>query len=210
VARIIGAPPGYVGYEMGGALTEPLLTRPHSVVLLDEIEKAHRDVHQLLLQVFDEGRLTDGRGRTIDFRHTVIVMTSNLGASALQDSVSDRETVLATARAAFPVELWNRIDAPLVLDPLSEAELERICTRLAQGSSERLQKERGIRFSLGPGVARHLVGLVRRDPSLGARPLRHLLTREVEARIAEAILRGRLAAGDRAVLRLEGQSLTVA
>jgi ATP-dependent Clp protease ATP-binding subunit ClpC len=122
VARVIGAPPGYVGHEQGGALTDPLLRHPHCVVLLDEIEKAHRDVHQLLLQVFDEGRLTDGRGRTVDFRHAVLLMTSNLGAGCLDESNDphiDVARALEAARAAFPVELWNRIEAPLVLHPLA-------------------------------------------------------------------------------------------
>src|SRR5690606_25709029 len=149
VARIVGAPPGYVGHEQGGALTDPLLRRPHCVILLDEIEKAHRDVHQLLLQIFDEGRLTDGRGRTIDFRHTLIVMTSNLGADHLQrrgrEVRLDEAKALAGARAAFPVELWNRIEAPLCLHPLTPAALARICHRLARASSERLFAERGIR-----------------------------------------------------------------
>ncbi|PCC67414.1 ATP-dependent Clp protease ATP-binding subunit ClpC [Nannocystis exedens] len=198
VARIVGAPPGYVGHEQGGALTDPLLKQPHCVVLLDEIEKAHRDVHQLLLQVFDEGRLTDGRGRTIDFRHAAIVMTSNLGATCLDatgDARLDEARVLEAARAAFPVELWNRIEAPLVLHPLGEAQLARICARLVRASSDRLLRERGIRYRLTDAATCHVVGLCGKDMSLGARPLRHVLTRSVEALLADAILRGQIRAG---------------
>jgi len=199
VARVIGAPPGYVGHEQGGALTDPLLKQPHCVVLLDEIEKAHRDVHQLLLQVLDEGRLTDGRGRTVDFRHAVLIMTSNLGAGCLVSGDADARPgdarALETARAAFPVELWNRIEAPLVLHPLSNAELATICQRLVKASSERLFRERGIRFRLDAGACRHVVALCGRDATLGARPLRHVLTRVVESRIADAILRGQVRAG---------------
>jgi ATP-dependent Clp protease ATP-binding subunit ClpC len=198
VARIVGAPPGYVGHEQGGALTDPLRRRPHCVVLLDEIEKAHRDVHQLLLQVFDDGRLTDGRGRTVDFRHALVVMTSNLGADLVRHGPLDHDGVLRAARSAFPVELWNRIEAPLVLEPLDEDAKIRICRRLVRGSSERLLRERGIRYGLTEAALRHLVALGGRDPMLGARPLRHLLSREVEALVADAVLRGRLRAGARA------------
>lgn len=210
VARVVGAPPGYVGHEQGGALTDPLLRRPHCVVLLDEIEKAHRDVHQLLLQVFDEGRLTDGRGRTVDFRHAVLVMTSNLGSNHVEQTLDgprmDEASALASARAAFPVELWNRIEAPLVMHPLAAADLSRICTRLARASSDRLFKERGIRYALDDQATDALVELAGRDPSLGARPLRHLLVREVESLLADAVLRGRLRAGTEAtVTRARGR-----
>ena len=199
VARVICAPPGYVGHEQGGALTDPLLRHPHCVVLLDEIEKAHRDVHQLLLQVFDEGRLTDGRGRTVDFRHAVLLMTSNLGAGCIDEASSDTRLdpvrVLEAARAAFPVELWNRIEAPLVLHPLSQQEMATICQRLARSASERLFRERGIRYRLDDHACRHLVAQCGRDSALGARPLRHVLARQVESRVADAILRGQVRAG---------------
>jgi ATP-dependent Clp protease ATP-binding subunit ClpC len=204
VARVVGAPPGYVGHEHGGALTDPLLRRPHCVVLLDEIEKAHRDVHQLLLQVLDEGRLTDGRGRTVDFRHAVLVMTSNLGAAHVVQSPDgprmDEDAALSSAREAFPVELWNRIEAPLVMHPLAGPDLGRICRRLARASSDRLFKERGIRYALDDKAVEALVELAGRDPALGARPLRHLLVREVESVLADAVLRGRLRAGNEATV----------
>ncbi len=214
VARVIGAPPGYVGHEQGGALTDPLLRHPHCVVLLDEIEKAHRDVHQLLLQVLDEGRLTDGRGRTVDFRHAVLIMTSNLGASCLlaedEPHADSDARALEAARAAFPVELWNRIEAPLVLHPLRNAELATICARLVRASSERLFRERGIRFKLSDRACRHVVGLCGRDAALGARPLRHVLTRVIEARVADAILRGQVRAGMQVEVDVDGDALVLA
>ncbi|MCA9691684.1 MAG: ATP-dependent Clp protease ATP-binding subunit, partial [Myxococcales bacterium] len=219
VSRLIGAPPGYVGFDQGGLLTDAVAKAPHSVLLLDEIEKAHRDVHQLLLQVFDEGRLTDGRGRTVDFRHAVIIMTSNLGAEQLEgkgkgkgkgrdkDDASAR--VLQAARAAFPVELWNRIEAPLVLKPLTRDELLRICQRLVRASSERLFAERGIRYRLDAAACAQLVDTCCDDASLGARPLRHVLTRRVESRIAEAILRGTIRAGSQLEVGLDGDEVTL-
>ncbi|MCX4245643.1 AAA family ATPase [Paraliomyxa miuraensis] len=206
VARVVGAPPGYVGHEQGGALTDPLRERPHCVVLLDEIEKAHREVHQLLLQVLDEGRLTDGRGRTIELHHAAVVMTSNLGADLYDPgdpSRLDEDAVLAAARRAFPIELWNRIEAPLVLHPLTGDEMLRICRRLARDSSERLFRERAIRYRLTEDACAHLVRLAGRDPALGARPLRHLLTREVESVVADAVLRGRVRAGSQIEVGVE-------
>jgi ATP-dependent Clp protease ATP-binding subunit ClpC len=200
VARIVGAPPGYVGYEQGGALTEPLLRHPHTVVLLDEIEKAHRDVHQLLLQILDEGRLTDGRGRTVDFRHAAIVMTSNLGAQCVRRvghrARMNEAEVLDIARAAFPVELWNRIEAPLVMQPLAPDELRKICRRIAKTSSDRLLHERGVRYALSDAACELLVARAGNDPGLGARPLRHLVAREIDPLVADAVLRGRVRAGD--------------
>jgi ATP-dependent Clp protease ATP-binding subunit ClpC len=212
VARIVGAPPGYIGHEHGGALTDPLLKRPHCVILLDEIEKAHRDVHQLLLQIFDEGRLTDGRGRTIDFRSALLLMTSNLGADRRdpRGAQLDEPAVLAAARAAFPVELWNRIEAPLVLHPLSRRDLAKICHRLVRASSERLQAERGIRYHLSDAACEHLLDRCGHDDALGARPLRHLLAREVEPLLADAILRGRLRAGAGVEVTLDRGQLTLA
>jgi len=204
VARVVGAPPGYVGHECGGALTEPMLKQPHRVVLLDEMEKAHRDVHQLLLQVFDEGRLTDGRGRTVDFRHSVIIMTSNLGAEIVDSKMLPPEDeVLALARAAFPIELWNRIEAPLVLNPLSEDEMRLVLVRLAAASSAKLHADRGIQYELATPIVNRLVRLAGKDAALGARPLRHLLTREVEGFLADGILRGKIRAGHRVRVSLD-------
>jgi ATP-dependent Clp protease ATP-binding subunit ClpC len=220
VARVVGAPPGYVGHEQGGALTDPMVRNPHRVILLDEIEKSHRDVHQLLLQVFDEGRLTDGRGRTVDFRHAVVVMTSNLGADSMINQLDqvggidhadqpDDEDVLALARAHFPVELWNRIEAPLVLRPLTRAQMLAICRRLITSSSARLTHDRGIRYRVDDDAIEQLIDRAGVDPALGARPLRHLLGREIESLIAEQILRGRVRAGDEARVSLDDGRLVV-
>ena len=205
VARVVGAPPGYVGHEQGGALTDPMLRNPHRVVLLDEIEKSHRDVHQLLLQVFDEGRLTDGRGRTVDFRHAVIIMTSNLGAERMLADPEvhvDDALIFDDARGHFPVELWNRIEAPLVLRPLTRDEMLAICRRLIAGSANRLALERGIRYRVEDAAIEALIDRAGVDPALGARPLRHLLGREIESLIAEEILRARVRAGDEVVVRV--------
>jgi ATP-dependent Clp protease ATP-binding subunit ClpC len=210
VARVVGAPPGYVGHEQGGALTDPMIRNPHRVILLDEIEKSHRDVHQLLLQVFDEGRLTDGRGRTVDFRHSVVIMTSNLGADLmLGGEPHDDEHVLAEARAHFPVELWNRIEAPLVLRPLTREQMLAICRRLITSSSARLTRDRGIRYRVDDRAIEQLIYRVGVDPALGARPLRHLLGREIESLIADQILRGRVRAGDEAVVVFSEGRLSV-
>lgn len=213
VARVVGAPPGYVGHEQGGALTDPMIRNPHRVILLDEIEKSHRDVHQLLLQVFDEGRLTDGRGRTVDFRHSVVVMTSNLGADLMlagdDGEPCDDDQVLTEARTHFPVELWNRIEAPLVLRPLSRDQMLAICRRLIISSSARLTRDRGIRYRVDEAAIEQLIDRAGVDPALGARPLRHLLGREIESLIADQILRGRVRAGDEAVVTFSDGRLSV-
>jgi ATP-dependent Clp protease ATP-binding subunit ClpC len=210
VARVVGAPPGYVGHEQGGALTDPMIRNPHRVILLDEIEKSHRDVHQLLLQVFDEGRLTDGRGRTVDFRHSVVIMTSNLGADLMLGGEScEDDDVLAEARAHFPVELWNRIEAPLVLRPLRREQMLAICRRLITSSSARLTRDRGIRYRVDDAAIEQLIDRAGVDPALGARPLRHLLGREIESLIADQILRGRVRAGDEAVVSFSDGRLSV-
>jgi len=216
VARLVGAPPGYVGHEHGGVLSDPLLKRPHCVVLLDEIEKAHRDVHLLLLQVLDEGRLTDGRGRTVDFRHAALLMTSNLGADRIalaqgpgQAANMDEDLVVEAARAAFPIELWNRIEAVLVMQPLAADELVRIGRRMVKQGSERLQRERGIRYEITEAALAHLVARGSRDPRLGARPLRHLVTRDLESLVADAVLRGKVRAGGSVTVDLENTRLVV-
>ncbi|MEE9385950.1 MAG: AAA family ATPase [Nannocystaceae bacterium] len=210
VARIVGAPPGYVGHESGGALVEPLLAQPHRVVLLDEIEKAHRNVHQLLLQVLDEGWLTDGRGRRVDFRHCVLIMTSNLGGELLARDAGARETgVLEAAQAAFPLELWNRIEAPLVLHPLDRRQLGQICALLAQASAQRLARDREIHYSLSAGAADRLVALAGDDVGLGARPLRHLLGRHVESLLARGILEGQVRSGDSVQVVAEGDGFAL-
>jgi ATP-dependent Clp protease ATP-binding subunit ClpC len=191
VARLIGAPPGYVGYEEGGQLTEAVRRRPDTVVLLDEIEKAHREVLPILLQVLDEGRLTDGRGRVVDFTGTIVILTSNLGAGSRRPA-----DVLAAARTAFPIELWNRIEEPLVFAPLARAEVAEIARRLARASSDRLERERGIRYQLDEPAIAFLLRQGGFDATLGARPMRSALSRLVEAPLADAILSGEITPGD--------------
>jgi ATP-dependent Clp protease ATP-binding subunit ClpC len=207
VARLVGAAPGYVGHAEGGQLTEAVRRRPASVVILDEVEKAHHDVLMLLLQVLEEGRLTDGRGRQVDFAGTVVILTSNLGSEAAARTggamgfgASSRtsapgERALDAARAALPPELWNRLDERLVFGLLSREHLVRIARLLLRESSRRLEEERRIRFTLTEAAVAHLVDEGGSNPALGARPLRAAVQRLVEAPLAERILAGSIAAG---------------
>lgn len=197
IARLIGSPPGYLGHEDGGQLTEAIRRRPASVVLLDELEKANREVLLVLLQVLEDGRLTDGRGRTVDFSSAAIVMTSNLGSECYKRArMPSAATVLTLARGRLPPELWNRIDEVFCYAPLSDKELAAIVTRIARDSSRRLQSERGISFEIDSSVTREVL---RRetDRSMGARPLRRAFERLVEGPLASEIVAGRLARGAR-------------
>jgi len=197
VARLIGSPPGYVAHENGGQLTEAIRRRPASVVLFDEIEKAHREVLLILLQVLEDGRLTDGRGRTVDFSASAIVMTSNLGSECYRRSRSPAPaTIQALARNRLPPELWNRIDEVLCYAPLAESELGAIVARLALASSRRLQAERGISFEIDDSVVAQVLQS-EPDRSLGARPLRRAFERLVESPLATEIVSGRLRRGTR-------------
>ncbi|MBI4704251.1 MAG: ATP-dependent Clp protease ATP-binding subunit [Deltaproteobacteria bacterium] len=225
VARLVGAPPGYVGHEAGGALTEAVRRRAYQVVLLDEIEKAHRDVLEAFLQVFDEGRLTDGRGRCVDFSNAVIVMTSNLGSAELaqahtgrrlgfgasrRESSGERITEIAVraARAALPPELYNRIDEVLVYQHLSRLEVERIADQLLASLAQSLEG-RGVRLEVGAGVIGALLDAGGYEPELGARPLRRTIARLVEAPLAEMILRDELERGATAHVGVENGSIAV-
>jgi ATP-dependent Clp protease ATP-binding subunit ClpC len=204
VARLIGSPPGYVGYGDGGQLTEPVRRRPYSVVLLDEIEKAHPEVWNVLLQVLDDGRLTDGEGRTVDFTNTVIVMTSNLGAgqakraigftAAAAEPATDR--MLEAAKRAFLPEFLNRIDEIVVFEPLSEEQVERIADLLCSRIVDRLRDERDVELELDPVLVARL-GREGFDPEFGARPLKRHLRRTLEKELTRAILDGRIGAGSR-------------
>jgi ATP-dependent Clp protease ATP-binding subunit ClpC len=222
-ARLIGAPPGYVGYGDGGQLTEPVRRRPFAVVLLDEVEKAHRDVLQLLLQVLDEGQLTDSRGRQVTFANTVVLMTSNLGSEVFTGptrtpmgfgsggdaSVQDgrAKQVLGVAQGAFPPELWNRIDERLVFEPLSRDEVARIAKLLLDTSSRALAADKRISYDVADGVIPHLIDHGGYDPAFGARPMRQTIQRLVEAPLAERILAGEIASGDTVEVRLDGDAL---
>jgi ATP-dependent Clp protease ATP-binding subunit ClpC len=224
VARLVGAPPGYVGHEAGGQLTEAVRRRPYQVILLDEIVKAHPDVLQAFLAVFDEGRLTDGRGRTVDFTNTVIFLTSNIGADETGASTKRRvgfgggqsegrhgeeRAVVARARALLPPELYNRIDEVLVFAPLSRDEVRQIARRLLDGLGQGLAIDRGVRLEFGDDVVSHLLDSGGFDPSLGARPMKRTIARLVEGPLADVILRSELSAGDAVVLELAAGEIRV-
>jgi ATP-dependent Clp protease ATP-binding subunit ClpC len=219
VSRLIGSPAGYVGYGEGGHLTEPVRRRPSSVVVLDEIDKAHREVLLLLLQVLEEGRLTDGKGRHVDFSNTVVILTTNLGAEAFNAkgkamgfgaaaAAPAEETQAAdVARKALPPELWNRIDERCAFRPLKEIEVAKIAHLLLVESSQRLSNEKGITYRASDGVVEHLLKSGGFDPSLGARPMRQTVQRLVEGPLAERILAGDFAHGDLVRIEFAGGQL---
>ena len=198
VARLVGAPPGYVGYEEGGQLTEAVRRRPYTVILFDEIEKAHPEVFDILLQVLDDGRLTDGQGRTVDFRNTILVLTSNLGSHYLVDPTLDeaakREAVLNVVRATFKPEFLNRLDEIVVFDALDTEELARIVDLQIDRLAERLA-DRRLRLNVTP-AAREWLALTGFDPIYGARPLRRLVQTAVGDQLARALLAGEIREGD--------------
>jgi ATP-dependent Clp protease ATP-binding subunit ClpB len=198
VSRLVGAPPGYVGYEEGGQLTEPVRRRPYSVVLLDEVEKAHPEVFDVLLQVLDDGRLTDGQGRTVDFRNTILVLTSNLGSQFLVDPTTEetrkKELVLETVRATFKPEFLNRLDDIVVFDALGTEELARIVDLQVAKLAERL-RERRLALEITP-AARDWLALTGYDPAYGARPLRRLVQTAIGDQLAKEILSGAVKDGD--------------
>jgi len=204
VARLIGAPPGYVGYEEGGALTEAVRRRPYQVVLFDEIEKAHPDVFNVLLQVLDDGRLTDGQGHTVDFRNTLIVMTSNLGSEYLvnqpdgQDTDAVRDQVMAVVRASFRPEFLNRVDEIILFHRLKRPEMSRIVD-IQMRRLAKLLEDRKITVVLEPS-AREWLAEKGWDPAYGARPLKRVIQKSVQDPLAELILSGRIKDGERVVI----------
>ena len=209
VSRLIGAPPGYVGYDEGGQLTEAVRRRPYSVVLMDEIEKAHPDVFNTLLQILDDGRLTDGQGRVVDFKNTVVIMTSNLGSQwILSADESDRsmgEKVMATVRDHFKPEFLNRVDEIIVFHRLSMEHLEQIVTIQLQHLSERLaQRNLELRVT---DAARHHLAQQGYEPAYGARPLKRLIQRSIENELALKLLNGTFREGDAVELDVEGDGL---
>ncbi len=203
VARLIGAPPGYVGYEEGGYLTEAVRRRPYSVILLDEVEKAHPDVFNILLQVLDDGRLTDGQGRTVDFRNTVIVMTSNLGSHQIQDMSGDdspeaytqmKAAVMGVVQAHFRPEFINRLDDIVVFHPLDKQQIKQIA-RIQMAGLEKRLAERGLKLDVADS-AFELLGNVGFDPVYGARPLKRAIQQQLENPLAQKILGGEFTNGD--------------
>ncbi len=212
VARLIGAPPGYVGYEEGGYLTEAVRRKPYSVILLDEVEKAHPDVFNVLLQVLDDGRLTDGHGRTVDFRNTVVVMTSNLGSQRIQELAGEanydrmKSACLEVVGQHFRPEFINRVDDVVVFHPLGMEQI-RLIVDIQLGDLQRRLAERDIRIELSD-AARDRLGEAGFDPVYGARPLKRAIQQQVENPLAEAILRGEFGPGQTIHIDAEGQGLS--
>ncbi|HUD43511.1 MAG TPA: AAA family ATPase, partial [Dokdonella sp.] len=216
VSRLIGAPPGYVGYDEGGYLTEAVRRRPYSVILLDEVEKAHSDVFNVLLQVLDDGRLTDGQGRTVDFRNTVIVMTSNLGSQYIQELAGGDEAqytqmkaaVMGVVQAHFRPEFINRLDEIVVFRPLDRSQIRTIA-RIQTDYLGRRLAERQLRLEISD-KALDLLGNVGFDPVYGARPLKRAIQQQLENPLAREILEGRFQAGDTIAVNAEGGHLAFA
>ncbi|NKX55261.1 ATP-dependent chaperone ClpB [Arthrobacter mobilis] len=209
VSRLVGAPPGYVGYEEGGQLTEAVRRRPYSVILLDEVEKAHPEVFDILLQVLDDGRLTDGQGRTVDFRNVILVLTSNLGSQFLADpSLSDqqkRDAVMSVVHSSFKPEFLNRLDDVIMFDPLSMEDLTRIVDLQVNALAARLG-ERRLTLEV-TDAAREWLAMTGFDPAYGARPLRRLVQREIGDRLARGLLAGEISDGDTVLVDREAGTL---
>lgn len=207
VSRLIGAPPGYVGYEQGGQLTEAVRRRPYQVILFDEFEKAHKDVGNVLLQVFDEGRLTDSHGRTVDFRNTIIVMTSNLGSSAYDNTsaseTEQREQVMQAVRGHFTPELLNRIDDVCVFNRLTRSSMDKIVDKELKQTHDMLQSDREVDLEFDPKLKAWLAD-VGFDPQYGARPLRRAIQNFLLNPLSTKMLDGTIKDGDRVLVGLDG------
>jgi ATP-dependent Clp protease ATP-binding subunit ClpB len=200
VSRLIGAPPGYVGYEEGGQLTEAVRRRPYAVILFDEVEKAHPDVFNVMLQILDDGRVTDGQGRTVDFTNTILILTSNIGSSSILDLAGDpsrhleMETRVNEAlRAHFRPEFLNRLDETIIFHSLKAEELRQIVELQVKRLAQRLEDKK-LTLALDPEALDWLAG-VGYDPVYGARPLKRAIQRELETPIAKGILAGQFTAG---------------
>src|SRR5215469_5314892 len=213
VARLVGAPPGYIGYEEGGQLTEAVRRRPYTVILLDEVEKAHQEVFDILLQVLDDGRLTDGQGRTVDFRNTILVLTSNLGSQFIADPALDeaakRDAVMSVVRSTFKPEFLNRLDDVILFDALNTEELTEIVDLQVARLARRLA-DRRLTLRVTPGASEWLV-VTGFDPVYGARPLRRLIQSAIGDKLAKALLTGEISDGDTVVVDLDeaADALTV-
>ena len=213
VSRLIGAPPGYVGYDEGGQLTEAVRRKPYSVVLFDEIEKAHPDVFNILLQILDDGRITDSQGRTVDFKNTIIILTSNLGSQYLLEGIdmegnitdSAKEAVMAELHRAFRPEFLNRLDETILFKPLTKDNLTGIIDIMVEGLKKRLA-DRSLKLCI-TDKAKELIIERGYDPLYGARPLRRYLQSSVETLLARAILSGDIAAGSTLTVDVENDEL---
>ena len=208
VARLIGAPPGYVGYEEGGQLTEAVRRRPYSVILLDEIEKAHKDVLNVLLQILDDGRLTDGKGRTVNFKNTVIIMTSNLGSADILQNEFDvaKELVLGLIKTYFRPEFLNRIDDVIVFNALTLEQVSHIATIMLKSLNERLQKQLSLTLVWDDAVL-NLLAKEGYDPAFGARPLRRQISQLVETELSKMLVRGQVTEGDTVKLGVQDDAM---
>jgi ATP-dependent Clp protease ATP-binding subunit ClpB len=213
VARLIGAPPGYVGYDEGGALTEAVRRRPYQVILFDEIEKAHSDIFNVLLQVLDDGRLTDGHGRTVDFRHTLIVLTSNLGSDFLanqpagEDSTAVRDSVMEVVRQAFRPEFLNRLDETLLFHRLSREHMKDIVD-IQLGALRALLADRKVDLILDEAASAWLAN-AGYDPVYGARPLKRVIQRHLQNQLANLLLDGQVGEGDKVEVSANDQGLVI-
>jgi len=215
VSRLIGAPPGYVGYEEGGQLTEAVRRKPYSVVLFDEIEKAHPDVFNVLLQILDDGRVTDSQGRTVDFKNTIVIMTSNIGSQYLLEGISadgqiregTRDAVLRELRQNFRPEFLNRVDDIILFKPLTLAEIEQIVELLVIDLRQRLV-DRHIELEITP-AALHFIAEKAFDPVFGARPLKRYLQHTLETRVGRALISGDILPGQAITIDREGNELAI-
>lgn len=207
MSRLIGAPPGYVGYEEGGQLTEAVRRRPYAVILFDEVEKAHGDVFNVLLQILDDGRVTDAQGRTVNFKNTVIILTSNIGSAAILEAMESdpslvRDRVTSQVRAHFRPEFINRIDEFIVFQGLQKEQIQSIVRLQAERVSQRLA-EKKMRMELGDSAVEYLAERGY-DPAFGARPVKRVVQQELETALAKGILRGDFGDGDVVIVEAPG------
>ena len=223
VSRLVGAPPGYVGYEEGGQLTEAVRTKPYSVVLLDEIEKAHPDVFNILLQLLDDGRLTDNKGRTVDFRNTIVIMTSNIGSPIISERFGEaiaegeisaevisktRAEVVELLKRQFKPEFLNRVDEIVMFEPLTMGDIEQIVSMQIAGLS-RLLARNGVELKVSPEATK-LIAKMGYDPLYGARPVKRVIQREVVNQLSKLILAGQINRERPIRIDAEGDKLTFA
>ena len=215
MARLIGAPPGYVGYDEGGQLTEAVRRKPYSVVLFDEIEKAHPDVFNVLLQVLDDGRITDSKGKTVDFKNTILIMTSNIGSEYLLEGIDDSgnikpdcaASVMNSLKAHFRPEFLNRLDETIMFKPLDKTSISGIVELLLKDLNARIA-DKELKLTLTDKAIDHIIE-AGYDPHYGARPLKRYLQKNVETLVAKSILGGTLRAGDTITLDYDGSQLFI-
>ena len=206
VSRLVGAPPGYVGYDEGGQLTEAVRRNPYSIILFDEIEKAHKDVFNILLQILDDGRLTDSQGRTVDFKNTIIIMTSNLGSEHILEN-NDREKVMNELRANFKPEFLNRIDEIVIFNALNKDVIKEILTKIIKDLEARL-KDKRITLKLTDEAANFIIDHSYNE-AYGARPIKRYVTEKLETLIAKKLLSGELKEGTTLEIKVDQNELTI-